>query len=67
VTVRYCTFSAGNIHIPAGPSTGTVNIEIANGDNYNIILDHVTSRWAGNKLWISASNYVGPNRQITTQ
>lgn len=67
VTVRYCTFSADNVHIPAGPSTGTVNIEIANGDNYNIILDHVTSRWAGNKLWITTSNYVGPNRLITTQ
>jgi hypothetical protein len=67
ITVRYCTFSADNIHIPAGPSTGTVNIEIANGDNYNIILDHVTSRWAGNKLWITASNYVGPNHLITTQ
>jgi pectate lyase len=67
VTVRYCTFSGDNINVPAGPNTGTVNIEIANGDNYNIILDHVTSRWAGNKLWISLSNYVGPNRMITTQ
>jgi pectate lyase len=67
VTVRYCTFSGDNINVPAGPSTGTVNIEIANGDNYNIILDHVTSRWAGNKLWITLSNYVGPNRLITTQ
>jgi hypothetical protein len=67
VTVRYCTFSSDNINIPAGPDTGTVNIEIANGDNYNIILDHITSRWAGNKLWITLSNYVGPNHLITTQ
>ncbi len=67
VVVRYCTFSADNINIPAGPSTGTVNIEIANGNNYNIMLDHVTTRWAGNKLWITGSNYVGPNRLITTQ
>jgi pectate lyase len=67
VTMRYCTVSADNINVPAGPDTGTVNIEIANGDNYNIIFDHVTSRWAGNKLWITVSNYVGPNRLITTQ
>ena len=67
VTVRYCTFSADNPSVPSGPDTGTMNIEIANGNNYNIILDHVTSRWAGNKLWATLSNYVGPNRMITTQ
>jgi len=67
VIVRYCTFSADNINVAAGPDTGTMNIEIANGDNYNIVLDHVTTRWAGNKLWLTLSNYVGPNRLITTQ
>jgi hypothetical protein len=67
VTVRYCTFSADNPSVAAGPSSGTMNVEIANGDNYNIILDHITTRWAGNKLWAALSNYVGPNRLITTQ
>jgi hypothetical protein len=67
VTVRYCTFSADNPSVPSGPDTGTMNVEIANGDNYNIVLDHITSRWAGNKLWATLSNYVGPNRMITTQ
>jgi hypothetical protein len=67
VTVRYCTFSADNPSVAAGPDTGTMNIEIADGDNYNIILDHVTTRWAGNKLWATVSNFVGPNRLITTQ
>jgi hypothetical protein len=67
VIVRYCTFSADNIHIAAGPSTGTMNIEIANNNNYNIIFDHITTRWAGNKLWLALSNYVGPNHGITTQ
>jgi hypothetical protein len=67
VTVRYCTFSADNPSVAAGPDTGTMNIEIADGDNYNIILDHVTTRWAGNKLWATVSNFVGPNRSITTQ
>src|SRR5262249_28325559 len=37
VIVRYCTFSADNRNIAAGPSTGTMNIEIANNNNYNII------------------------------
>jgi hypothetical protein len=67
VIVRYCTFSADNIHVAAGPSTGTMNIEIANNNNYNIIFDHITTRWAGNKLWLALSNYVGPNHGITTQ
>ncbi len=67
VIVRYCTFSADNIHVAAGPDTGTMNIEIANNNNYNIIFDHITTRWAGNKLWLALSNYVGPNHGITTQ
>ncbi len=67
VIVRYCTFSSDNINVASGPQTGTMNVEIANGDNYNIILDHITTRWASNKLWASLSNYVGPNRLITTQ
>lgn len=66
VIVRYITFSPDDAATPSGPSTGTVGFGIVNGDNYNIILDHVTSRWAGNKLWITTSNYVGPNRSITT-
>jgi hypothetical protein len=67
VIVRYCTFSSDNINISAGPDTGTMNVEIANGDDYNIIFDHITTRWASNKLWAAVSNYVGPNRLITTQ
>ena len=66
VIVRYITLSPDDPATPSGPSTGTVGFGIVNGDNYNIILDHVTSRWAGNKLWITTSNYVGPNRSITT-
>jgi hypothetical protein len=67
VIVRYCTFSSDNVSVAPGPDTGTMNVEIANGDNYNIILDHITTRWASNKLWAALSNYVGPNRLITTQ
>jgi len=66
VVIRYITISPDDFNTPSGPSTGTVGFAVINGDNYNIILDHVSSRWAGNKLWITASNYVGPNRLITT-
>jgi pectate lyase len=66
VVIRYITISPDDFDTPSGPSTGTVGFGLINGNNYNVILDHVTSRWAGNKLWITTSNYVGPNRQITT-
>ena len=66
VVIRYVTISPDDAGTPSGPSTGTVGFGIINGDNYNIILDHVSSRWAGNKIWITGSNYVGPNRSITT-
>jgi pectate lyase len=66
VVIRYITFSPDDFETPSGPSTGTVGFGVINGDNYNIIVDHVSSRWAGNKLWITASNYAGPNRLITT-
>ena len=66
VVIRYITISPDDLETPSGPSTGTVGFAVINGNNYNIILDHVSSRWAGNKLWITGSNYVGPNRSITT-
>jgi pectate lyase len=66
VVMRYITLSPDDFATESGPSTGTVAFGIINGDNYNIILDHASSRWAGNKLWITTSNYVGPNRSITT-
>jgi hypothetical protein len=66
VVVRYITISPDDPNTPSGPSTGTVGFAIINGNNYNIILDHASLRWAGNKLWITGSNYVGPNRSITT-
>src|SRR5579872_1259701 len=42
---------------------------------YNIMVDHVTTRWSGNKSWITTSNFtptssvagVGPNHDITVQ
>ena len=86
VIVRYCTFSPDNVNTGSGPDTGTVGITIVNcagdgtlqgGGCYNIITDHVTTRWSGNKSWITTSNFTpaingngngdGPNHNITVQ
>jgi pectate lyase len=86
VVVRYCTFSPDNVNTVSGPSTGTVGITIVNcagdgtlrgGGCYNIITDHNTTRWSGNKSWITTSNFTpaqngngngtGPNHSITVQ
>ena len=86
VVVRYCTFSPDNVNTGSGPDTGTVGITIANcagngtltgGGCYNIITDHLTTRWSGNKSWITTSNFTpaqhgngngtGPNHSLTSQ
>lgn len=86
VILRYVTMSPDNFNTPSGPDTGTTSIWIVNcpgngtknaGGCYNIIVDHVTTRWSGNKSWITTSNFtpgldgngngVGPNHEITTQ
>jgi hypothetical protein len=86
VIVRYVTFSPDNFNTVSGPDGGTTSIWIVNcpgngsldtGGCYNIIVDHVTTRWSGNKSWITTSNYTplihgngdgdGPNHDITTQ
>jgi len=86
VVVRYCTFSPDNVNTVSGPSTGTVGITIVNcggngtlsgGGCYNIITDHNTTRWSGNKSWITTSNFTpaingngngdGPNHSISVQ
>ena len=69
IVVRYCTFSPDNVNTASGPNTGTVGITIANcaGNGtlsasgcYNIITDHITTRWSGNKGRISTylENYL---------
>ena len=86
VIIRYCTFSPDSTTIASGPDGGTVGITIANcngngtlnsGGCYNIITDHITTRWSGNKSWITTSNFTpfqngngngdGPNHEITVQ
>jgi hypothetical protein len=90
VIVRGCVFSPDNASTVSGPDSGTVGIAVLNCSNfaqslppapppttgcYNIIFDHVTTRWSGNKSWITGSNFTptptnpgnGPNHAITVQ
>jgi len=90
VILRYVTLSPDNFNTATGPDSGTTSVWIVNCGNitqslpppppttsgcYNIMIDHVTTRWSGNKSWITTSNYtpssssagVGPNHSITTQ
>ncbi len=90
VIVRGCMFSPDNAATVSGPDTGTVGITIvncpgvspvvpenANAGCYNIMIDHVTTRWSGNKSEITTSNFTpgkgsngngtGPNHAITVQ
>jgi hypothetical protein len=90
VILRYVTLSPDNFNTAAGPDSGTTSVWIVNCSNitqslpppppttsgcYNIMVDHVTTRWSGNKSWITGSNFtpssstagVGPNHSITTQ
>jgi pectate lyase len=85
VILRYVTLSPDNFSTASGPDTGTTSVWIVNcpgngtkstGGCYNIMIDHVTTRWSGNKSWITTSNFTpggkngngtGPNHDITTQ
>lgn len=90
VIIRGCVFSPDNAATVSGPDTGTVGITIvncpgvspvvsenANAGCRNIMIDHVTTRWSGNKSEITTSNFTpgmngngngtGPNHAITVQ
>jgi chitodextrinase len=56
VVIRYLSCDGNNPNTPTGPSTGTVCFEEASGDIYNVMWDHVSTRWAGNKMFISYAN-----------
>jgi pectate lyase len=55
VVVRYLTYD-GSAPTPTGPDTGTVGFEFASGLINNVILDHCSMRWQGNKSFISYAN-----------
>jgi|HubBroStandDraft_1064217.scaffolds.fasta_scaffold03153_19 hypothetical protein len=49
---RYLTFNVNNPNTPVGPDLGTVGIEIGTGA-YNVVLDHLSVLYPGNKPIIS--------------
>lgn len=55
---RYCTFAPDNTIEISGPNTGTVGWSVINTAGYNHIVDHITSRWTGNKTWIMYAGFV---------
>jgi hypothetical protein len=59
VVVRYLTYDGNNPNTPTGPDTGTVCCEMASGDVYNIVWDHMSARWMGNKAFPLVSNVSG--------
>jgi pectate lyase len=66
--VRYVTFSPDNYNVLSGPDTGTVGYSIINTQNYNNIVDHVSSRWAGNKEIAVYAGFSGEyNKDFTWQ
>lgn len=52
VVVRYLTFNVNNPNTPTGPDTGTTGIEIGTSA-HNVVLDHVSCMYGGNKCIIS--------------
>ncbi len=61
VIARYLTYD-GNSPRPTGPDTGTVGFEEALGLStsvYNVIFDHLTGRWQGNKFLLYANDISG--------
>jgi hypothetical protein len=67
VIVRYVTYNGDNPNTPTGPDTGTVGFELTSGNVYNVILDHVSARWWGNKGFLMMSNDGGPTHDDTLQ
>ena len=59
VVIRYLTCDGNNPNTPTGPDTGTVCFEMASGDVYNVIWDHISARWMGNKVFPLVSNVSG--------
>ena len=58
VIVRYLTCNGYNPNTPTGPDTGTVCFEATSG-THDVIWDHISARWWGNKGWITYSNDTG--------
>lgn len=65
VVIRYMTYDGAvtsAISTNCNPNNGSVGLEIASANNFNIIIDHNTHRWWGNKDFEMISN--GPTSNV---
>ena len=67
VVIRYVTYDGNNPNTATGPDTGTVGFELASGNIYNVVLDHLSGRWWGNKPFLALSNDAGNVHDISYQ
>ncbi len=67
VVIRYITYDGNNPNTPTGPDGGTVGFELASGNIYNVVLDHLSGRWWGNKPFVALSNDAGNVHDVTYQ
>lgn len=67
IIIRYIGCSGANSAIQAGVDSGDGCFLTTNGtNNYNLIVDHVSMRWWGNKAFIWGSNVGGgPTHDVT--
>jgi hypothetical protein len=65
VIARYITYDGNATGLTPGPDSGTVGYEIGNGNAQTVILDQMTARWWGNKVWVINSNDSGTTKNIT--
>ena len=66
VVVRYLTYDGNNPNVTPGPNSDNVCCEMATGDVYNVIWDHMTARWMVNKAFPTVSNTPGTGIHNTT-
>lgn len=57
VVIRYLSYSGDNKNFATGPDSGTGCFETASSPNiFNVIYDHLTARWYGNKSFAFLNN-----------
>ena len=67
VVVRYLTYDGNDPGKACNHDVGTVGTELASGNVYNVVLDHLSQRWWGNKTMEFLSNDAGNVHDVTSQ
>lgn len=67
VVARFLTYDGFTTLGQTGPDIGTVGFEFASGHVFNVIIDHCTARWWGNKVDVVTSNETPGTDTMTVQ